>query len=79
VVEAQKPEFLPLDLEMEAHIPADRSSFAYRKGLRAMGFSPFFCGIKSFDDVWPLGIRNSPLRWVSLRCSMIRKLKKAIF
>ena len=42
VVEAQKPEFLPLDPEMEAHIPADRSSFAYRKGLRAMGFSPFF-------------------------------------
>jgi phenylpropionate dioxygenase-like ring-hydroxylating dioxygenase large terminal subunit len=42
VVEAQNPEFLPLDPEMEAHIPADRSSFAYRKGLRAMGFSPFF-------------------------------------
>ncbi len=42
VVEAQKPEFLPLDPTLEAHIPADRSSFAYRKGLRAMGFSPIF-------------------------------------
>jgi phenylpropionate dioxygenase-like ring-hydroxylating dioxygenase large terminal subunit len=41
-VEAQKPEFLPLDPVMEAHISADRSSFAYRKGLRAMGFSPIF-------------------------------------
>ncbi len=42
VVEAQKPEFLPLDPVMEAHIAADRSSFAYRKGLRNMGFSPVF-------------------------------------
>ena len=42
VVEAQKPEFLPLDPLLEAHISADRSSFAYRKGLRAMGFSPIF-------------------------------------
>jgi len=42
VVEAQKPEFLPLDPTLEAHIAADRSSFAYRKGLRDMGFSPIF-------------------------------------
>lgn len=42
VVEAQKPEFLPLDPALEAHIPADRSSIAYRRGLRAMGFSPVF-------------------------------------
>jgi phenylpropionate dioxygenase-like ring-hydroxylating dioxygenase large terminal subunit len=42
VVEAQKPEFLPLDPVMEAHISADRSSFAYRKGLWGMGFSPIF-------------------------------------
>ena len=42
VVEAQKPEYLPLDPTLEAHISADRSSFAYRKGLRAMGFSPIF-------------------------------------
>jgi phenylpropionate dioxygenase-like ring-hydroxylating dioxygenase large terminal subunit len=42
VVEAQKPEYLPLDPTLEAHIPADRSSIAYRKGLRALGFSPIF-------------------------------------
>ncbi len=42
VVEAQRPQHLPLDPTLEAHIPADRSSFAYRKGLRAMGFSMYF-------------------------------------
>lgn len=39
IVEAQKPEWLPLDPSFEGHIPADRSSIAYRKGLRRMGFS----------------------------------------
>jgi vanillate O-demethylase monooxygenase subunit len=42
IVEAQKPECLPLDPAMEAHIMADRSSIAYRRGLRDMGFSRFF-------------------------------------
>jgi phenylpropionate dioxygenase-like ring-hydroxylating dioxygenase large terminal subunit len=42
IVEAQKPECLPLDPRMEAHIMADRSSIAYRRGLRDMGFSRFF-------------------------------------
>jgi len=42
IVEAQKPECLPLDPTMEAHITADRSSIAYRRGLRDMGFSRFF-------------------------------------
>lgn len=42
IVEAQKPECLPLDPKLEAHIPADRSSIAYRKGLRDMGLSRFF-------------------------------------
>jgi vanillate O-demethylase monooxygenase subunit len=42
MVEAQKPEFLPLDATLEAHIMADRSSIAYRRGLLAMGFSPVF-------------------------------------
>ncbi len=42
IVESQKPEFLPLDPAMEAHILADRSSIAYRRGLRAMGFSEMF-------------------------------------
>lgn len=42
IVESQKPECLPLDPSMEAHIMADRSSIAYRRGLRDMGFSVFF-------------------------------------
>lgn len=42
IVESQKPECLPLDPKLEAHIPADRSSIAYRKGLKTMGFSRFF-------------------------------------
>ncbi|WP_049623630.1 aromatic ring-hydroxylating oxygenase subunit alpha [Frateuria defendens] len=42
MVETQKPERLPLDLTMEAHIPADRSSIAYRRGLKRMGFGQFF-------------------------------------
>jgi vanillate O-demethylase monooxygenase subunit len=42
IVEAQMPECLPLDPVMEAHIPADMSSMAYRRGLRDMGLSRFF-------------------------------------
>ena len=42
MVEAQMPECLPLDPKLEAHIPADRSSIAYRSGLRGMGLSRFF-------------------------------------
>jgi phenylpropionate dioxygenase-like ring-hydroxylating dioxygenase large terminal subunit len=42
VVEAQKPENLPLDPNLEVHIPADRSSIAYRRGLRNVGLSQFF-------------------------------------
>jgi phenylpropionate dioxygenase-like ring-hydroxylating dioxygenase large terminal subunit len=42
VVESQQPEYLPLDFATEAHIPADRSSMAYRKGLKRMGFNQFF-------------------------------------
>jgi len=41
-VETQKPEWLPLDPSSEGHILADRSSLAYRKGLRKLGFSAFF-------------------------------------
>ncbi len=37
IVEAQRPEDLPLDLSEEAHIRADRASIAYRQGLRRMG------------------------------------------
>ncbi|WP_370515625.1 hypothetical protein [Pantoea sp. B_10] len=42
MVETQQPERLPLDLALEAHIPADRSSIAYRRGLKRMGFGEFF-------------------------------------
>ncbi|GAA5235527.1 aromatic ring-hydroxylating dioxygenase subunit alpha [Verticiella sediminum] len=42
MVEAQKPERLPLDISLEGHIPADRSSIAYRRGLKRMGFGDFF-------------------------------------
>ena len=42
MVETQMPERLPLDLSLEAHIPADRSSIAYRRGLKKMGFGDFF-------------------------------------
>ena len=37
MVEAQTPEELPLDLREEIHIPADRTSVAYRRLLKTMG------------------------------------------
>ena len=42
IVETQKPERLPLDLELEGHISADRSSIAYRRGLKRLGLGRFF-------------------------------------
>ncbi|GAA3635336.1 aromatic ring-hydroxylating dioxygenase subunit alpha [Kineosporia mesophila] len=42
MVEAQKPESLPLDPKLEVNIPADRSSVAYRRALRSLGLSRFF-------------------------------------
>lgn len=39
MVEAQRPEDLPLDLSAELHIAADRSSVSYRRLLRQMGLS----------------------------------------
>jgi phenylpropionate dioxygenase-like ring-hydroxylating dioxygenase large terminal subunit len=42
IVEAQKPENLPLDPRIEVNIAADRSSVAYRRGLRDLGLSHFF-------------------------------------
>jgi vanillate O-demethylase monooxygenase subunit len=42
IVETQKPERLPLDLSLEAHISADGSSIAYRRGLKRMGLGQFF-------------------------------------
>ncbi|MET1026204.1 MAG: aromatic ring-hydroxylating dioxygenase subunit alpha [Dongiaceae bacterium] len=37
IIENQRPEELPLDLMSEAHIAADRTSIAYRKGLAELG------------------------------------------
>jgi phenylpropionate dioxygenase-like ring-hydroxylating dioxygenase large terminal subunit len=37
IVERQWPEDLPIDLQVEAHFPADRSSISYRQGLAALG------------------------------------------
>ncbi|MEM7795618.1 MAG: aromatic ring-hydroxylating dioxygenase subunit alpha [Cyanobacteria bacterium P01_C01_bin.118] len=42
VVEAQYPEDLPLDLRTEYHIPADKTSIAYRKGLADLGLSKVY-------------------------------------
>ena len=37
VVESQRPEMLPLDLQEELHLRSDRMAIAYRKWLRARG------------------------------------------
>ena len=37
MIEAQQPKELPLDSQEESHIQADRTSIAYRKGLRNLG------------------------------------------
>jgi len=39
VVESQRPELLPLDLQAELHLRSDRMSIAYRKWLRQIGLS----------------------------------------
>jgi hypothetical protein len=38
VVESQRPELLPLDLQSELHLRSDRMAIAYRKWLREIGF-----------------------------------------
>jgi hypothetical protein len=42
IVESQRPEDLPLDMQMEAHIAADRTSIAYRKLLKEMGLGSLY-------------------------------------
>jgi phenylpropionate dioxygenase-like ring-hydroxylating dioxygenase large terminal subunit len=42
IVEQQYPEDLPLDLQAEAHFPADRSSITYRRCLAEMGLGRSF-------------------------------------
>jgi phenylpropionate dioxygenase-like ring-hydroxylating dioxygenase large terminal subunit len=39
VVESQRPELLPLDLQSELHLRSDRMAIAYRKWLSEIGFS----------------------------------------
>jgi len=39
VVESQRPELLPLDLQAELHLRSDRMAIAYRKWLRESGFT----------------------------------------
>ncbi len=39
IVESQRPELLPLDLQEELHLRSDRTAIAYRKWLRQLGLS----------------------------------------
>ena len=39
IVENQKPELLPLDLQAELNLVSDRVSIAYRKMLREIGIT----------------------------------------
>jgi phenylpropionate dioxygenase-like ring-hydroxylating dioxygenase large terminal subunit len=39
IVESQRPELLPLDLQSELHLRSDRMAIAYRKWLREIGFT----------------------------------------
>lgn len=39
IVESQRPELLPLDLQDELHLRSDRTAIAYRKWLNAMGLT----------------------------------------
>ena len=39
VVESQRPELLPLDLQAELHLRSDRTSIAYRRWLKELGMS----------------------------------------
>jgi phenylpropionate dioxygenase-like ring-hydroxylating dioxygenase large terminal subunit len=37
IVESQRPELLPLDLQAELHLRSDRTAIAYRKWLKDLG------------------------------------------
>ncbi|MGJ3252355.1 MAG: Rieske 2Fe-2S domain-containing protein [Elainellaceae cyanobacterium] len=39
ILESQRPELLPLDLQAELHLPSDRTAIAYRKWLRTLGIT----------------------------------------
>ncbi len=44
LVESQRPEDLPLNLALEVHIAADKTSVAYRRLLKRMGLSLVYTG-----------------------------------
>ena len=37
ILESQRPELLPLDLQAELHLRSDRAALAYRTWLRSLG------------------------------------------
>jgi phenylpropionate dioxygenase-like ring-hydroxylating dioxygenase large terminal subunit len=39
IVESQRPELLPLDLQAELHLRSDRLAIAYRRWLRSLGMT----------------------------------------
>jgi phenylpropionate dioxygenase-like ring-hydroxylating dioxygenase large terminal subunit len=39
IVESQRPELLPLDLQAELHLRSDRTAVAYRRWLRQVGLT----------------------------------------
>ena len=39
IVESQRPEALPLDLQAELHLRSDRTAIAYRRWLRELGWT----------------------------------------
>ena len=39
IVESQRPERLPLDVQSELHVRCDRTAIAYRKGLKELGLT----------------------------------------
>jgi hypothetical protein len=39
IVESQRPELLPLDLQAELHLRSDRTAIAYRKWLKQLGLT----------------------------------------
>lgn len=39
IVESQRPELLPLDLQEELHLRSDRTAITYRKWLRQLGLT----------------------------------------
>ncbi len=39
IVESQRPELLPLDLQAELHLRSDRTAIAYRRWLRELGLT----------------------------------------